>query len=1397
MFKGARNFPLLVIFLLAAMACVQSAWAQGPTPGQNVNMVSGTTWPFGDPYLQRQNEPSLAVSTRNSRHLLAAANDYRTVDLPLTDVVPTELAGDAWLGVFKSGDGGATWQSTLIPGAPQDQSPTGLASPLKGFTTASDAVIRAATSGLFHISGIAFNRGTNQGVVFVAQYIDLDNKANGAVTVDSDATRFIRIVAVRSGNNGQFLDKPWLAVDIPRGTATCTITVPEKVVGPDGTVTVTQVTQTIPAGNAYLAWTEFVGNATLTRSKLYFARSTDCGATWGTPTKLSESYAVNQGSIVQVDPSTGFVYVAWRTFAAANTSDGINIVKSTDGGQTFTKGIQVVTLPSFDPTHPTAPSFFDQGMNFHGTSAATSFRTNAFPALGIDGGGRVYLAWSQRGVEPNGDARIMMATSTDGLTWSAPFFAIDNDNTALARSDDFGNLFVRGHQIMPQITTAGGKVMVLYHDLRLDHTTGLFHPNVDQNGNFASDAKGRFYLEKRAPKGELAPPTPNPSAVFTPFIDDFGLTGMIQRRHTIELMVAQASPSLAPIFQTARVSSYRFGLRGDETGTVTDLSQLQVNPPNLPLFVLGHAAFFGDYIDIAGQMFVPTTATTAGAAPTSGSGGGGWAFNIAPLQAPEYHAVWTDNRDVRPPQNGDWTTYTPVGAGGPSTFDPTKPRPACISGQEGMRNQNIYTSLITQGLLVSSPDNSKPLSTTLQRAFVVLVQNFTNFEKTFRLTIANQPPGSPTSGFASFTAGKNNPGPTPPAGPPTPPSPLTTVLDVAIPAHSGIARPVFAVSSGATATITVNVDEISGLGAPGLLPGGLSSFVVLNADSLVPPPVNPDGAPAGTDIATVEVYNPNLSNPNTSNPNTSNPNTSNPNLSNPNTSNPNTSNPNTSNPDIDNPNTSNPNTSNPNTSNPNTSNPNTSNPNLSNQPVSDGTYTVSNTGNTSASYRVKLVGNAPTSNARLQLIVNKTYQTPIGLNCQLMTENQNTLQTNISNPVVEPTTNFDPNPNLTNGADNNATVELAPGESALITLRGINVTCKVGTGPRCQGLPGFPLMEDIVQNLTPVVISQAANTNDPTNTPTVAVPGGVAILSSTLPDGVVGGVGTKAYNASVQAIGQKPPLVWSVVSGSGALPGGLTLNPSTGVISGTPTTAGTFSFTIQVTDATPSTASRAFTITINDPVVLFFGAATDLAGDALATNGDIVSGSVTVLNNGTAKFSVRFAPGGFDPATTQATFLLDTDQNPATGRPGIDGACSIDTALIGSEFLVSLGPGNQTSILQPTGCVNGGPVGSSQPVTIFSDGMDATIPMSLLGNDDGLMNFKVESDFLITPPGGFSARIDVMPDVGVPPVSTAPPGPPIGKAFGPAEEKFALLLRIGRGERAISKGDLIAGGGRR
>src|SRR5262245_46133565 len=133
---------LVAGFTIAASLALTTISAQ--IPGRNVNMVAGTSWPDGDPYLQRQNEPSLAASTRNPLHLLAGANDYRTVDLP---GLAEDETGDAWLGVYKSYDGGQRWTSTLLPGYPQDHSALGTTSPIHGYGASADPVVRAGSNG--------------------------------------------------------------------------------------------------------------------------------------------------------------------------------------------------------------------------------------------------------------------------------------------------------------------------------------------------------------------------------------------------------------------------------------------------------------------------------------------------------------------------------------------------------------------------------------------------------------------------------------------------------------------------------------------------------------------------------------------------------------------------------------------------------------------------------------------------------------------------------------------------------------------------------------------------------------------------------------------------------------------------------------------------------------------------------------------------------------------------------------------------------------------------------------------------------------------------------------------------------------------------------------------------
>ena len=81
---------------LGIAVCSAALFAQ--IPGRNVNMVSGDL-PDGDPYLQRQNEPSVAASTRNP----CTCSPAPTTTAPSIFRAPEQHRdGDAWMGVFKS-----------------------------------------------------------------------------------------------------------------------------------------------------------------------------------------------------------------------------------------------------------------------------------------------------------------------------------------------------------------------------------------------------------------------------------------------------------------------------------------------------------------------------------------------------------------------------------------------------------------------------------------------------------------------------------------------------------------------------------------------------------------------------------------------------------------------------------------------------------------------------------------------------------------------------------------------------------------------------------------------------------------------------------------------------------------------------------------------------------------------------------------------------------------------------------------------------------------------------------------------------------------------------------------------------------------------------------------------
>ena len=957
-----RVSRLLVLTILFAPIPVVDA---GQFPEQNINMVAGTTWPTGDPFLRQQNEPSIAVSSRNPLHLLAGANDYRSVDIPFNAAArpDDEETGDAWLGVFKSFDGGNRWISTLLDGYPQQNN---LSSPLNGYQAGADPVVRAANNGLFYYGGIVLNRGNNPlSAVFVSRFIDRNNTEAG------DPIAYLDTKLIDKGGSGQFTDKPWIAVAPMTNGTQCSV---------DG--------QTFAAQNVYMAYTILVGGDNNIRTKVMFAKSTDCGTTWD-PIKLSEMYSKNQGASVAVDPSSGAVYVAWRRFKGVNEPDSIIIAKSTNGGASFTKGV-VVSNISFP---------FDQ----HTTGAA--IRTNAYPSVAVDNNGRVYIAWSER-ASANDDGRIVLTSSADGLTgWSA----------SIAVAPPVGGTSNgRGHQFMPAMTFLAGKLTMIWYDLRDDSTIGGYSLNLAT----------KVYDQSRILAGNLF--LGQPQIVFWNFLSDTSPDANIKlvRRHTLDVYAAESTAlgSLPTFTAGVRITRYKFG----SVSPFNTIQDLQIDPPNLPMFRQGTVPFFGDYIDLAAY-------TLGGTARVR-------------------HAVWTDNRDVRAPLGSppDWTKYTPVHSpslGNTSIFDPNQVPPPCASDNFGnaisaaSRNQNIYTTRVTDGLFAGSPGNAKPLSTNVQHAFTIFVQNALGTQTLYHLSFAQPLPANTSASFEQFAN--------------------TPTIDVNIPPHSTATRTVFVTAPPHT-RIDVLVTQDG---------GGLTATV-----SLDPDPTNPDNS----GIANNETFNPDIGNPDIGNPDIGNPDIGNPDIGNPDIGNPDIGNPDIGNPDI----------GNPDIGNPDIGNPDIGNPDIGNKSVTDTGWDTANHGNTTGGYTVKLFKlNDLPPGVSARLILNKIYDTPVARGCNLGVEHDRQVQTSIKDPTLVTNVNGLSNPSLTDPSEKNATIWLAPNEKGRITVRLMSPT------------PGLIL--DASQFVVPVSIAHAVNTADATGdnrTPSISL----TILTASLPDGRVG-----------------------------------------------------------------------------------------------------------------------------------------------------------------------------------------------------------------------------------------------------------------------------------------------------
>ena len=118
------------------------------------------------------------------------------------------------------------------------------------------------------------------------------------------------------------------------------------------------------------------------------------------------------------------------------------------------------------------------------------------------------------------------------------------------------------------------------------------------------------------------------------------------------------------------------------------------------------------------------------------------------------------------------------------------------------------------------------------------------------------------------------------------------------------------------------------------------------------------------------------------------------------------------------------------------------------------------------------------------------------------------------------------------------------------------------------------------------------------------------------------------YSFTLQKLGGASPYTWEIASGE--LPAGLTLNTNSGVISGTPTQFGTFSFTVKLADSQPVDVTSGTLRIIVDPAPLVITSAGDLPGGRVNTD----YSQQLVAAGGRIPYTWALATGSLPPGLT-------------------------------------------------------------------------------------------------------------------------------------------------------------------
>jgi hypothetical protein len=329
-----------------------------------------------------QNETAIAVDPNNPMRVVAGANDYvsRTWSCMINGT-PCSALGDGYSGTYFSNDGGQTWGNvgsdpqhlgTLIPGVTR----------LAGgqYDAGGDPAVAFDSQGNVYYAGLGFDRTAPPNTVAV-------NKG----TFDSSGQlswsqpTFINQTTSPSTLN----DKEWIAADWHASSPF--------------------------HDRVYVSWTRFIFNpvtGAYVQSPISFVYSSDGGQTFSAPQNISGNVLYDQGSrpIVGYD---GTLYVIFEGATRLATLDSTYIVKSTDGGVTWSKPVAIAQVQDVIPL------------------ANAAFRNDSFPAGDVAPNGDIYVAWTTLMSDSGGlcprrtnngchAVTVYSKSSDGGASWSAP-----------------------------------------------------------------------------------------------------------------------------------------------------------------------------------------------------------------------------------------------------------------------------------------------------------------------------------------------------------------------------------------------------------------------------------------------------------------------------------------------------------------------------------------------------------------------------------------------------------------------------------------------------------------------------------------------------------------------------------------------------------------------------------------------------------------------------------------------------------------------------------------------------------------------------------------------------------------------------------------------------------------